>query len=168
MKVGDIISGRTVVAETKTHVSVQCSCGRVSVIKRRNVSACGRCRACGYANMNRTERVTSADLDSIRQRVRVCREIVAAMGVASTSRTMEDDPVIEAIRDRLVDESLGDAPFSQTEVGIILGITRAAVSATEISALTTLRRRMNGEDIVEELRERDAGRDMFSFIRRVA
>jgi hypothetical protein len=167
--VGDVVNGRDVVGSAVDHLSLRCTCGSVSTIARRNATHAGRCRGCGYANMKRmrAENAVSADFAAVAARIRICREVVVSMGTAGDSPDM-DDPVIETVRARFARNALGDVPFSLLECGIILGMTKAGVAAIEARALSKLRRRlMSNRELVDTLRERDSGRDAFTYVRGV-
>lgn len=104
---------------------------------------------------------TSPDHDASRRRVTICHEVVREMGISRDEDEHERCPVIHEVERRWDAEDLGGAPWTLLECGVVLGVGRERVRQIEERAMEHVRTRLHRQanDIREQLRELDAGRD---------
>jgi hypothetical protein len=105
---------------------------------------------------------TCPDHDVGRRRLDIAREVVRDMGTTrDEDRTMDTCPVIVEVHRRWDAEDLGGAPWTLSEVAIVIGASRERVRQIEVEAMGKMRTqlRKQAEGIVDQLRELDAHRD---------
>jgi hypothetical protein len=105
--------------------------------------------------------------DDASARLRICRAVVAELGISrDMERTLETCPVVCEVLRRFDAADLGEAPFTLSEVGIILGIGRERVRQIQTRALQKLQfaLRHEAQRIRDDLRQLDETRSARGYV----